>query len=65
MALSLATMIKKASRPSKPCTKMNARELAEATAESDEPGIPAGFKSLDAAGRAVWASVNRNRGRAK
>jgi hypothetical protein len=56
-------MIKKASTPSKPYAKMNARELAEATAEFDEPGIPAGFKPLDAAGRALWASVKCKRRR--
>jgi hypothetical protein len=56
-------MIKKASKSSKLYTKMNARELAEATAEFDQAGIPAGFKPLDAAGRALWASVKRKRGR--
>jgi hypothetical protein len=60
--ISPATMIKKASSPSKPYEKMNARELAEATAEFDEPGIPVGFKPLDAAGRALWARVKRKRG---
>ena len=61
-AISPWTMIKRASKPSKPYTKMNTRELAEATAEFDQPGIPPGFKPLDAAGRALWASVNANEG---
>jgi hypothetical protein len=56
-------VIKKATIPSKPYTKMNAKELAEATAEFDEGGIPPGFKPLDAAGRALWESVKRKRGR--
>ena len=56
-------MIKKAMVRSKPYTKMNAKELAEATAEFDEGGVPAGFKPLDAAGRALWESVKRKRGR--
>ncbi len=61
--MSPATMTKKASRPAKPYTKMNARELAKATAEFDEPGIPAAFRPLDAAGRALWAGVRRKRRR--
>jgi hypothetical protein len=56
-------MIKKATIPSKLYTKMSAKELAEATAEFDEGGIPAGFKPLDAAGRALWQRVKRKRGR--
>lgn len=56
-------MIKKATSPSKPYTKMNAKELAAATAEFEEEEIPAGFKPLDAAGRALWQRVKRKRGR--